>query len=906
MDKSPGIESSSYEVRRVISVWLRGGAFACFLAAITLMPWAFGGYAAWAQWIAGLLLLSSIAGLAVALAVDPLEQGRIPIAWATIFGIVLVGAAQLMPFTPGTLEWLSPRSLALQETNLRAPDSPEALLEAEMLGDGWTASGVAWSVDPRATRRQLPLWIFGAACFLLGANLPRQRWARFLFSLCIAVGGAAFAFFGLVQKATSTEMIYWVFELERGGIPFGPYVNRNNASGLLLVCLGAGLTLLWLMRRPWQGASSRLREVDYGLYELSSNDRDSRLRERSWLDPGVLWAVVLIVLIATGIIVSLSRGGTVALVVAAIIVVVAEKSLSNQRFSGLWLAGFALLAVGLLVWLGQAENVRDRLSTLLDDDRVRSDGRWIAWEATVACVTGFSFRGSGLGTFESVLPLYLSENLPFYFKHAENVPLELLVDAGLIGLMLLLIGWIAVAWQAWRLTSHGDDPWARSYGLGGLFALIAVSIASLGDFGLYLPANMMLCCAFCGALFAFSTADYASLPADKVTSPRPWRGRLLLALSACVASLVSLGWAESELWRSWTVERAMSSTRTLADEERPSLEKIEEAIRQTSAAAQIVPDDAWLQYRVAQLQLLKYRVLATEELVASGAIPEQLAWQRSEPYVLHASLHNLERLDPSGQSVAALRNAPTVRESMLPAFRRLLRSREANCTLPEVHIQLAMLNPAVSNVSIEAACLERARNLDPGSTGTMFETGLLEHQAGNTEGAYASWKRGLALSPEKLPEVVLLLGDSLGDPHVIAQALPDDPHVLLTLIQGQKAFGLDDATLAALAARAEEVLEDADLPEEQHAYLSSQVYIAQGNKPLAIRRLSLAVRLHPMEPNWQYQLAQLLLEKGDLEQAQEHARQAARLRPRGARERRLLQEINDQLLRSSPSAPASD
>ena len=41
--------------------------------------------------------------------------------------------------------------------------------------------------------------------------------------------------------------IYWTIPLEFGGSPFGPYVNKNNAGGYLLICLACSIGLMYLV-----------------------------------------------------------------------------------------------------------------------------------------------------------------------------------------------------------------------------------------------------------------------------------------------------------------------------------------------------------------------------------------------------------------------------------------------------------------------------------------------------------------------------------------------------------------------------------------------------------------------------------------------------------------------------------
>ena len=58
--------------------------------------------------------------------------------------------------------------------------------------------------------------------------------------------GFVVALEGIIQHFTSTGSIYWFRELELGGEPFGPFVNRNHFAGLMELLIPTGLAFLLL------------------------------------------------------------------------------------------------------------------------------------------------------------------------------------------------------------------------------------------------------------------------------------------------------------------------------------------------------------------------------------------------------------------------------------------------------------------------------------------------------------------------------------------------------------------------------------------------------------------------------------------------------------------------------------
>jgi hypothetical protein len=49
----------------------------------------------------------------------------------------------------------------------------------------------------------------------------------------LSVFAGALAFVSIMQHLVPNGKIYWIRELTQGGIPFGPYVNRNHFAGLM-------------------------------------------------------------------------------------------------------------------------------------------------------------------------------------------------------------------------------------------------------------------------------------------------------------------------------------------------------------------------------------------------------------------------------------------------------------------------------------------------------------------------------------------------------------------------------------------------------------------------------------------------------------------------------------------------
>lgn len=133
--------------------------------------------------------------------------------------------------------------------------------------------------------------------------------------------------------------------------------------------------------------------------------------------------------------------------------------------------------------------VQSRAELLLTTSRAASD--FIPW-------------GSGLGSFQSIYPLYeRPEQVTTVFAvHAHNDYAELALEMGVAGIVLLalfLAWWFVAAWRTWRTAEAG--PFARAAAI----ASAAVLVHSAVDFPLR-TAAISACFGICLALLADSRA----------------------------------------------------------------------------------------------------------------------------------------------------------------------------------------------------------------------------------------------------------------------------------------------------------------------------------------------------------------------------------------------------------------
>src|ERR1700676_4610296 len=96
---------------------------------------------------------------------------------------------------------------------------------------------------PFLTRLELLKFSALLALFFLFVQSYRTRaqWRNFVWFLLSL--GFAVSLFAILQHFTFNGKLYWVRELQFGGIPFGPYVNRNHFAGLMELLFPPGLAI---------------------------------------------------------------------------------------------------------------------------------------------------------------------------------------------------------------------------------------------------------------------------------------------------------------------------------------------------------------------------------------------------------------------------------------------------------------------------------------------------------------------------------------------------------------------------------------------------------------------------------------------------------------------------------------
>lgn len=437
-----------------------------FLAVFT--PLAFGSVPSWAnlamQVVVLLLFLVWFGG---AVRSGELCVARLPL-MVFLFCFVLLVLFQLIPMPSDVVAFFSsPKGVLYRKTLIVSGNAMESQ---------WWASGTyTISLFPRDTLTSFGLLVSCIAVFWIVVHQIQFRSeVRFLLWVMI-LSGTFFSFVGIGQKLASVEMVYMFFP--RNQSPFGPFINRNHFAGYvgMIIPLAVSLGLSGL-----EGVFPRTHLGNFRQWAVM------------WGDPRVGRCITLLCLsafMATGLFLSLSRGGMISFLVSMMVMVLLLRIKGSSGFRSIIIAIFLGVIVLLVGWIG-FEEIGARISTFWKPKGLESMMiRPAIWEVALRIHQDFPVFGTGLGTFASVFAYYRSPRTRWVTDlYVHNDYLQLLVETGYVGAALIAAAALLFAWYVIRRFSELRDPAWIPVAAGGIASGIALSIHSFVDFNFHIPA----------------------------------------------------------------------------------------------------------------------------------------------------------------------------------------------------------------------------------------------------------------------------------------------------------------------------------------------------------------------------------------------------------------------------------
>jgi O-antigen ligase len=349
-----------------------------------------------------------------------------------LIGIALLPLLQLVPLPPA---WWQ----ALPGGDLRTE-----ILALVGLENSWQPI----SLTPLFTSRTAAIAITFVALVTLLLAVPADQFRRLGWLILALVGINILV--GLVQIASGGQALQ-LHRIAHQDALLGLFANKNHVAMVLAASLPLAAYLL----------SSR------------ENAKDSR----AWL--GVYAGIVLVAIVATN-----SRAGLFLGLVAALLL----GSLYIRAVKPVYLltgAAVLILSLVLVSMTSAFDIVFSRFGNVEDD------GRWQFLSTSIPLIERYWLTGSGLGSFSTLYATQegLASITPAYVNQLHNEYPQLLLEAGVAGVALLLCLLAGGVWSAVRSWRSGAKD-RRLASLCGALTLGLVAAHSLVDYPLRRPATL--------------------------------------------------------------------------------------------------------------------------------------------------------------------------------------------------------------------------------------------------------------------------------------------------------------------------------------------------------------------------------------------------------------------------------
>ena len=880
---------------RYLGIILLGGT-------VLVAPWFFGSmHASVQRWLFPGIILSLICGMTTLL-LDGKNRFSFPILLVPILLMLLLIGQQFRSYDHAALSLRSPKIAELREQLLPAPDSAEyAFTKAIFPETQSSVDPTSTSIYPAATRHQFSLFVLVVSAFFASLLLFKDRLSVFIFSAIAAANGAILALLGIVIRLSpyGSTILFW--NNTKG--EFSTFLNRNNAAGYLGMCLGLGVILLFWFFFKSDRVIEESKQWDRKYERAYMTSRQILAHRLSrLLTPGILsWGLVIGIIVA-GIFISMSRGGCLAMLVSLVIGFLIVFATQRFKASMIGFAFVGIMGVALVFWAGMDERVQKRLESILTEDNT---ARPRNWTNAIDTARDFQWRGAGFGTYQYsnlINDEFAAENR--VFVRAENQYIEIFLDLGPWGLLLLITCLFVTLGLCWRLIWQHNNDWLTALG-GGLFiAIMSQAIASLFDFGLYIVANAMLLGVLCGILSAVAIPRIEENDETREAPNRPffpWEflQRAGLFVTGCLF-LVLLAHGRKEIENIYHIKLATERMERIEDYRVAELNELNEVATQLETALQRRPDDALTAQKLADLQIILYRrAVYRNMLVASDASQSsENIWGHTSLKNTHASLGRLRRLGFTVPAQAICEH-PAVDEYLRPAFANLIRARQANPMISWVHFRIAELVPLLDKEQVqqqfEQEAIARITMVTPLSATAWYEAGVLERNRGNITNARAFWKRSLSLSRFCLTQIIELTKDDLrGDnaETVFRETFPSSPELLLLLASRQFSKNASpdyyDIVLELLKTSCETT---PDLTEDLRHYYTGHYFLLTEEYESAINELAAACAIQHTDHLWRYHLARAYLSNRQYAEATEQINKALFYDPNSKMYIRLRNDI---------------
>lgn len=274
-------------------------------------------------------------------------------------------------------------------------------------------------------------------------------------SSVLIVFGFLFSFYAILQYVLSPTKIYGLYDAQHAAQPFGSFVNRHNYAALIEMLIAVPLGMLF----------------------TGSIAREKRLI-----------VITAVLLMGVSLILSGSRGGLLALVSSLVFLVIVTGRAKSGNQIAVKVALAALLLVIVVfgsIFVGGESSLTRIAETAKSDDF--SANRFHIWKVTLDVIVANLPFGAGIGAYAAAYTQFDTMNGMGRVEQAHNDYLQILADAGVVGL-ILGIAFIGGFFRIGMKSVRTDNVYRRGIALGAMTGCFSILVHSIFDFVLHTTA----------------------------------------------------------------------------------------------------------------------------------------------------------------------------------------------------------------------------------------------------------------------------------------------------------------------------------------------------------------------------------------------------------------------------------
>ncbi|MEO1525433.1 MAG: O-antigen ligase family protein [Planctomycetota bacterium] len=263
-------------------------------------------------------------------------------------------------------------------------------------------------------------------------------------------------------------------------LSFGSFINRNHASLFLSLGFGASLgVVVWRVN---------LLRMLVGEDDFEWDDLLSLFYDRLCIAGAVSGATCLAGMVVSGSMVGLL--GCIAGVIATI-----HWFQSRYHVMAMICGLVICLGGGVFIWSSSssADPTQSPFYSQIGEQTPvwETDSRWRHWQDGVAAAQAYLPLGSGTATYEYAYLPYQQVGAPYWFRHADNLWLELTVEQGIVAPLFILLV-LVLAWLPTRFLREDVEPIDMGLRVTATFTIGTIMVTQLFDFGLLLIPSFIV------------------------------------------------------------------------------------------------------------------------------------------------------------------------------------------------------------------------------------------------------------------------------------------------------------------------------------------------------------------------------------------------------------------------------